>query len=411
VRKMLIAGLVFVFAAGVPSSLTLALLPPIASASTAPRDPLRAVARNPVVAASRWAIQSTPNPAGARQNELRGVACATATSCTAVGDFANPGPFATLAERWDGAKWRIQRTLNPADATGTQLSGISCVSATACEAVGFSVNSADLYRTLAERWDGTKWRIQRTPNPAGANPSYLEGVSCTSATACTAVGVYESHPPTLAPLAERWNGTRWTIQRTPNPGGAAGVQLNGVSCPAIRACTAVGYYANSDQMQARTLAERWNGTKWTVQATANPTAGSEFGLYSVSCPSTTACTAVGDFFHGTFVTLAEQWNGARWTLQATPNGTQESSLTGISCSSATACTAVGAFANSSFLYQTLAERWTGTRWTIQSTPDPAAQAPGVSVGGVSCTSATACTSVGNYYNTAGRQVTLAERYS
>jgi hypothetical protein len=32
------------------------------------------------------------------------------------------------------------------------------------------------------------WKIQRSPNPAGSLGTNLEGVSCTSATACTAIG-------------------------------------------------------------------------------------------------------------------------------------------------------------------------------------------------------------------------------
>lgn len=39
------------------------------------------------------------------------------------------------------------------------------------------------------------WTIQSTPNPAGAKSSLLSGVSCTSATACTAVGAPFHNPP------------------------------------------------------------------------------------------------------------------------------------------------------------------------------------------------------------------------
>ena len=42
--------------------------------------------------------------------------------------------------------------------------------------------------TLAEVWDGSTWTVQSTPNPTGATSGSLYGVSCTSATACTAVG-------------------------------------------------------------------------------------------------------------------------------------------------------------------------------------------------------------------------------
>jgi hypothetical protein len=54
--------------------------------------------------------------------------------------------------------------------------------------------------TLAEHWNGSRWAIQPTPNPTGQAPSVLSGVSCTAATACTAVGDYY-----YGSLAERYS--------------------------------------------------------------------------------------------------------------------------------------------------------------------------------------------------------------
>lgn len=79
-------------------------------------------------------------------------------------------------------------------------------------------------------------------------------MSCTSASACTAVGDY-SNSATRVTLAERWNGTTWSIQHTPNP--PQGGILNGVSCPSASACTAVGGSSNSTT--GVTLAEGWSG--------------------------------------------------------------------------------------------------------------------------------------------------------
>jgi len=81
---------------------------------------------------------------------------------------------------------------------------VSCTSATACTAAGFYSNATTPV-TLAERWNGTKWSIQTTPNPVGGSNSTLDGVSCASASTCTAVGGY-NNGTTGATLAERWNG-------------------------------------------------------------------------------------------------------------------------------------------------------------------------------------------------------------
>lgn len=84
--------------------------------------------------------------------------------------------------------WSIEHTLNPTDGSGSELLGVSCVSARACTAVGSSFTVIGAGATLAERWNGTQWSIEHTPNTDGA--SGLDSVSCVSARACTAVGAY-----------------------------------------------------------------------------------------------------------------------------------------------------------------------------------------------------------------------------
>ena len=309
--------------------------------------------------------------------------------------------------------WAVQSTPNPSQSSG--LLGVSCSSGTACTAVGSYVNSAAVSVTLAEHWNGTKWTVQSTPNPSGAQYSQLLGVSCSSGTACTAVGSYENSSAVFVTLAEHWNGTKWTVQSTPNPSGARYSELEGVSCSSGTACTAVGDYVNSARVDV-TLAEHGSYTKWTIQSTPNPSGAQSSDLLGVSCSSGTACTAVGDYVNSAAVavTLAERWNGTKWTVQSTPNpsGAQFSVLVGVSCSSGTACTAVGAYDNSAAIgdYVKLAEHWNGTNWTIQSTPNPSG-AQGSLLQGVSCSSGTACTAVGGYENSSAGVVTLAERHS
>ncbi len=385
---------------------------------------------------SNWAITPAPSPGGTNGSGLERVSCTSATACTAVGSYDNgAGARVTLAERWDGSTWTVQPTPNPSGATFSDLLGVSCTSATACVAVGFSYSQSGNgppgpAQTLVEHWDGTAWTIQSSPQPPGLPPSSdLYGVSCTSATACTAVGSYTQNAytkrPTYLTLAERWDGSAWTIQSTPNPSGTATTSdlLSSVSCSSATACTAVGSAndLSSYPQTYMTLAEHWDGSTWTIQPTPAEPAGTQPDLSSVSCTSATACTAVGFYWNGsTQVTLAERWDGTAWTIQPTPNppGT-DPGLAAVSCTSATACTAVGSYGNADSQYATLAERWDGTSWTIQATPNPTAgpsSGSGASFGGVSCPSATSCVAVGtNYFgsdpNAAATQMTLAETYS
>src|SRR5262245_29701596 len=63
--------------------------------------------------------------------------------------------------------------------------------------------------TLAERRDADGWRVQPTPNPSGSLGAVLEAVSCTSPSACVAVGQFFTGSGAPKVLAERWDGTSW----------------------------------------------------------------------------------------------------------------------------------------------------------------------------------------------------------
>jgi len=257
-----------------------------------------------------WAVQPTPAVRGP-VNVLSGVSCTSARSCVAVGLSNDDDPNAPLMETWNGTAWAITSVPDP---TGDSfLSGVSCTSATACTAVG-----ATAFTGLAERWNGATWAVQPTASLAGAE---LLGVSCTSARACTAAG--GSHPGDQVTLAARWNGVRWAVQPTPgNPAGFVANSLNGVSCTSARACVAVGSWSSRTNSFQAPVAERWNGRRWSLQAALRDPAGtiSSF-LTAVSCTSARSCTAVGASATSLNddAPLAEHWNGRRWAIQRVPN--------------------------------------------------------------------------------------------
>jgi hypothetical protein len=188
---------------------------------------------------------------------------------------------------------------------------------------------------LVETWNGTRWTIRKAPSPANSIATSLLGVSCSSATTCITVGFYEHQPITDITLAAAWNGSNWTIDHTPDPDSLySGSYLSGVSCTSSAACTAVGA---SEATAVATLAERWNGTSWSVQSTPTSTPGA---LYGVSCTAR-RLYAVGETATG--ASLAEAWDSAGWNVQSTPIPAGSSAaLLGVSCNSASACTAVGA---------------------------------------------------------------------
>ena len=180
------------------------------------------------------------------------------------------GASVTLAESWNGAAWRPLAAPTPGGSGA--LAGVSCTSSPACTAVGDrAVSSPTLFMgTLAERWNGTRWTAQPTPNPRGASTAGFSAVSCTRPAACMAVGSSEDQVGEFeTSVAEAWNGTRWTPLHTPVRGSFAD-ELRGIACTSPANCMAVGTFAGDNNVPLRTLAEAWNGTQWRVVKSPNP---------------------------------------------------------------------------------------------------------------------------------------------
>lgn len=352
----------------------------------------------------RWRIQASANRSGATlDDDLSAVSCTSAETCTAVGTYTGvAGNIPTQAERWNGSNWTIQPTPRFKGSFDTELNDISCTSPRACSAVGSYLTPAFNRFALAERLDGAHWTVQPVPHVARATNAALFAVSCPTTHTCTAVGAGGKNKP----LTARWNGAHWVIQPNPQPGGTGGSELIGVSCAAPRACIAVGEYDTGNESQAA-LAELWNGTRWTIRPTPNPQGARITELDDVSCPSPRSCTAVGfsELENGRQRTLAERWNGTRWTIQPTPNRAARAELRGVSCASATTCTAVGQYFQPNGATWMLVETWNGTRWALK--PTPALNAYDSGLAGVSCTSPRACTAVGYYFGLTGFSLNLA----
>ena len=424
-----------------------------------------------------WRIKATPVPAGAIFSNLFGVSCTAADSCTAAGYYTDAARHIhPLAERWNGTSWSIQAVPSPAGHPESGFFAVSCTAANACTAVGAQTGSTGVTAALAERWNGTSWSIQavpasrvagqRTPrgvvlrgdrlhgrgqrdrqlpdfraargglerhaleHPGRAEPGGIARLGAQRAVLqfpgrCTAARSDDTSGGSTALLAEAWNGTSWHIQATPGLAGFTGSEFLAVSCSAAAACTAVGATtistpggrgASGGTSMTVSLAERWNGTSWRIQATPNPGRSVGTGLAAVSCSAATACTAAGSYDTTSHLTrtTAAAWGGRSWHRQATPSPAcvlVSSGLVGVSCASARACTAAGFGTNNAGEGTTLTERWDGTRWRIPAPPLSRPPAVSSSLNGVSCSAPGTCTAVGLYFTPGQRDLALAERWS
>jgi hypothetical protein len=332
-----------------------------------------------------WSIQ--PIAPGAAGWGSSSVSCASPRDCLAGGQVGGVG-------HWNGTNWSLDRELHVLAGSPDPYPSpwVSCIPGRGCVVVGGD----------APRGSGARWSIPSFPASIDLSYSSSLSLSCASPTACTAFGLLgpEGETTSRKQVVERWNGKKWSIQPTPKVG--LGDSFSSVSCSSVTTCMLVGSYEQRARpappccevasVGIRTLTERWNGTKWSLLRSPNPgdagcpvEAGRDlpfcYSLSRVSCASLVACVAIGSYGGHGYLALIERWNGKKWSSQRLPNiGT--TILTGVSCASATACTVVGT--NS----EPIALRWNGKRWSVQhlaSNGDPY---------DVSCPTPTYCTAVG-----------------
>jgi hypothetical protein len=317
-----------------------------------------------------WKAVAAPPPRHATSSVLRGVSCTAANFCAAVGSYERGGKNVPLAEIWNGKTWKLAASADVR--AGFLLSAVSCASPRFCMAAGGSGYpiSPSPPATLAEIWNGKTWKVSPTPERKNTTAHSFSGVSCVSAHFCFAVGGYVAVGPfgVNYSIAEQWTGKTWRLRLIPRNGDS---WLNSVSCTSEHACVAVGDDGIGSGASF-TMADGWNGKAWKVMTIPTPNPDNFNPLAAVSCSAPDACMAVGGYgtslTAATGVTLAERWNGKSWRITKTPNpqGAAASSLAGVWCGAPDACMAVGRYATSLTAYNwaALEERWNGTRWSV-----------------------------------------------
>ncbi|MGO8870890.1 MAG: hypothetical protein ACLQPH_05710 [Acidimicrobiales bacterium] len=335
----------------------------------------------PVTPATGAASPGTTTP-----GSLAAVSCPTLTFCVAVGNQGE-GSASALVERWDGQRWKVEHTPSTG-ATDTTLTAVSCSSPMACTAVGYTQSGLGLAypgTLLAERWNGSRWTIQSIPQPDGSDVgAYATGVSCPAVERCVAVGFYTVDDAGEHTVAADWNGSSWSLQSFPG----YSAELLSVSCASAKSCVGAGDFGG------QTASERWNGTFWVSQHPPNlttPEPGD--GLTGIGCTGTPSvnCQMVGVESTGDLsqATFGVGWDRSAWTLKSTPSPGEAASLSAVTCADASACVVVGSHPMGSANALPLIGRWDGTTWATQRGPPVRG-----SLHGVSCTTPTACTAVG-----------------
>jgi hypothetical protein len=311
-----------------------------------------------------------------------------------------------VVQHWDGTAWQPQDfSINPR--ISYALGGVAATSSRNAWTVGdyttdFGGNPT--MHTWIEHWDGTAWTRQASPNPGGPYMAFqgLSGVAATSPANAWAVGEYYDMANTCCAgpghtVIVHWDGRAWAHVPAPNPGGPRrDNSLSAVAATSPDNAWAVGTSAapvESGLSGANTLIEHWDGTAWTRAPSPNP--GSESYLFGVAATSPTNAWAVGDYTTGGpgGFTVIEHWDGTAWTRVPSPSPGPSSGLSAVAATSPTNAWAVGASSD-----RTLIEHWDGTAWTRVPSPSPGSSSALTSVAATSPTDAWA---VGNSYTSTG----------
>jgi hypothetical protein len=263
---------------------------------------------------SSWEQIATPSPAGG--GYFLGVAADSASDAWAVG-LAGPGPgipspTTPLAEHWNGHRWAIQKV--PVPAAGGELDGVTALSPSNVWAVGWTgpASEGTGQQTLIMHWNGKTWTRVPSPNAAGGSASIVNSVTAVSAGNAWAVGYYIAADGTYHTLSLYWNGAHWTLVPSQFPGGDGsflGVTASwthNIWAVGIRNPTRCGHGPN-----CKTLAEHWNGKRWTLIASPNPASSYLDVLWNISAVSRTDIWAVGTTDYAN--TLIVHWNGTSWS--------------------------------------------------------------------------------------------------
>jgi hypothetical protein len=314
-----------------------------------------------------------------------------------------------VAQAHVGLNAGIQPGFAPsADPRGTgALKAISAVSATDMWAVGSGLG------TLTEHWNGTMWSVVKSPNP-GSEYNDLNGVAAIASNDVWAVGSYSDNPqvPDTNTLIEHWNGTKWSVVSSLSPGPYSNT-LSAVVAISATDVWAVGISSNGGGNL--TLTEHWNGTQWSVVSSPSP--NSNATLNGAVAVSTSDVWAVGftfgsgnGFSGGSQQTLIEQWNGSAWNVVSSPSpGSSSNLLNGVAAVSASDVWAVGFQQNSGGVQQTLIEQWNGSSWSVISSPSPSSFSNTLT--NVAAVSASGVWAVGSQDNSGYLPQTLIEQWN
>lgn len=324
--------------------------------------PLAAAQGSPGLPA--WGTELAPNVGGL----LNAISVDAHNDIWAVGHTGLYTNVDSLAMHFDGTAWTAVPT--PDLEFGVRLQDVVAIAPNDAWAVGWSRSGQTLDDvSVAMHWDGTAWTIVPTPQPGGAYVDRLLAVDAVGPNDVWATGVYDDPRTADHSLILHWNGTEWKTVPRGRPvlhkdarvecdtyGGLSGITVS----------SATGIWAVGDSTTCH-----YDGSIWREIPSPQPRPEYDeigYPLEDVSAASPTDVWAVGARIIDTpyqvvWDTLAEHWDGQRWTrfTIAIPVG---QILLGVDAVASNDVWAVGADNYGPFIIH-----YDGATWSTVATPE------------------------------------------
>jgi hypothetical protein len=351
----------------------------------------------------QWHAMATPNAATQANdyNSLDAVTALSAADVWAIGNFNQftQSGYRTLAEHWNGAKWKLVSTPNSSQ-LNSLLAGVSAASTNDVWAVGYESPASGPYSTMVEHWDGKAWEIV----PSGTFTGVLTSVAAVATDDVWAVG---STDYVGNGLILHWDGKTWTQTILDKQ-----VYFRAVAAISKSDVWAVGQLTNSTGVGDLTYAVHFDGKRWTHVSTPSP-----FRRHGLDQDWLTSLTALSsndvwasavwrDGDYGILDhTFAEHWDGKEWKVVHTlnPGGNSKyHDFWGVAALTSESVWAVGSTGLDKI--HPFAERWNGRAWNLVKTV-PVADGQLQAITGV--TSSSLVLATGNHFKN-GYSQTLAE---
>jgi hypothetical protein len=247
-------------------------------------------------------------------------------------------------------------------------SAASAASAAPASASAAAANARPALLARSSCRDGV---ILQTPSPGSHDDLYdnLFDIVAINSEDVWAAGYYIKAPTThnlWQTLIEHYDGRRWRVVASPDP--TPNDVLYALTALSPTDVWAVGVAANKLRQDDHTLTENWNGSKWTV--VPSPGVGL---LDTIGGSSANDVWAAGfrivDNDLKPIQNLIEHWNGKDWqTVKSPAPGAYANGTAAISVVAPNNVWAVGQAYLTEHHFEPTAEHWNGSEWTATILP-------------------------------------------